>query len=117
MKIEINKHSSIKLIDEKVIYFDPFELDNEPHDADIVFFTHSHYDHLSPEDLEKVAKAAGAEGMDMYAPLLPLSETADFCADGIHPEGGACKVIAAETAKRLSAADRAAFRSVAGRLR
>lgn len=53
------------------------------------------------EDLEKVAKAAGAEGMDMYTPLLPLSETADFCADGIHPEGGACRVIAAETAKAL----------------
>ncbi len=53
------------------------------------------------EDLEKVAKAAGAESLDMYTPLLPLSETAHFCADGIHPEGGACKVIAAETAKAL----------------
>lgn len=57
MKIEINKHSSIKLIGEKVIYFDPFELDNEPHDADIIFFTHSHYDHLSPKDASKCAKA------------------------------------------------------------
>ena len=56
MKIEINKHSSIKLIGEKVVYFDPFELDNEPHDADIIFFTHSHYDHLSPKDASGCAK-------------------------------------------------------------
>lgn len=57
MKIEINRHSSIKLVGETVIYFDPFELENEPHDADIVFFTHSHYDHLSPKDAAKCAKA------------------------------------------------------------
>lgn len=57
MKYEINKHSSIRIADEKIIYFDPFELDNEPHDADIIFFTHSHYDHLSPKDAEKCAKA------------------------------------------------------------
>lgn len=53
------------------------------------------------EDLERVAKAVGAEGIDMYAPLLPLAETAHYCADGIHPEGGACKVIASETARRV----------------
>ena len=51
------------------------------------------------KDLESVARSVGGRGLDMYTPLLPLSETAHYCADGVHPEGGACKVIAAETAK------------------
>lgn len=38
-----------------VIYFDPFRLADEPHDADYVLVTHAHYDHFSPEDLAKVA--------------------------------------------------------------
>ena len=40
---------------EKVIYFDPFELtakDLAP--ADIIFITHEHRDHFSPDDLEKI---------------------------------------------------------------
>lgn len=49
-------------------------------------------------DLEQVACEIDAKGLDMYTPLLPLSETDDFCVDGIHPEGGACAVIARETA-------------------
>ena len=57
MKIEINKHSSIKITCEKVIYFDPFGLETAQHDADVIFVTHSHYDHLSPEDIAKCAKA------------------------------------------------------------
>lgn len=53
------------------------------------------------EDLARIAKSVGAEELNMYDPLLPLAETADYCADGIHPESGACKVIADETAKRI----------------
>ena len=37
MKIQINKQSSIKIISNKIIYFDPFMIDEENHDADIVF--------------------------------------------------------------------------------
>lgn len=36
------------------IYIDPFKIREEPHDADYVLITHSHYDHYSPEDIEKV---------------------------------------------------------------
>lgn len=53
------------------------------------------------EDLARIAKSVGAEELNMYDPLLPLAETADYCADGIHPESGACKVIADETAKKI----------------
>ena len=49
--ITINKHSSIKIDN---LYFDPFEIEKEMHDAKIVFVTHDHYDHFSPEDIEKV---------------------------------------------------------------
>ena len=37
-----------------VLYFDVFEMDAEPHDADILFITHDHYDHYSPKDAKKV---------------------------------------------------------------
>lgn len=53
--IEINCHSSIKINEGKTIYIDPFKIEKESHDADIVLVTHDHYDHYSPEDIEKVA--------------------------------------------------------------
>ena len=55
MEYSINAHSSIRVADDKVIYFDPFKIEEERHDADVVFITHSHYDHLDPESIEKVA--------------------------------------------------------------
>ena len=56
MKISINKHSSIRVESDKVIYFDPYLIDDESHDADIIFITHEHYDHFSVEDIKKVEK-------------------------------------------------------------
>ncbi len=40
-----------------VIYIDPFQMKEEPKDADFVLITHDHYDHFSPEDIVKVSKA------------------------------------------------------------
>ena len=57
MKVEINCHSSVKLIGDKIIYIDPFRITENINDADIIFFTHDHYDHMSDEDIEKVIKA------------------------------------------------------------
>lgn len=39
------------------IYIDPFQMKEEPKDADYVLITHDHYDHFSPEDIGKVSKA------------------------------------------------------------
>ena len=49
-------HSSIKINKEKVIYIDPFKIDRNYNDADIIFITHDHYDHYSEDDIDKVRK-------------------------------------------------------------
>lgn len=52
--IEVLYHSSIKINKEKTIYIDPFKIDKDYNDADIVFITHDHFDHYSEEDIDKV---------------------------------------------------------------
>ena len=54
--IEVLYHSSIKINKGKVIYIDPYKIDKNYNDADIIFITHDHYDHYSEEDIEKVKK-------------------------------------------------------------
>ncbi len=49
-------HASIRFERDKVIYIDPFKIDGAPKDADIIFCTHDHFDHLSPGDIKKVMK-------------------------------------------------------------
>lgn len=55
-RISVNAQSSIRIDCGKIIRFDPFILKDEPHDADVIFFTHGHHDHFSPEDIAKVTK-------------------------------------------------------------
>ena len=52
--VEVLYHSSIKIKDNKIIYIDPFKIDKNYNDADIVFITHDHFDHYSEEDIDKV---------------------------------------------------------------
>ena len=56
--ITINTHSSIRLQSKRgtVIYVDPYGFKEEPHDADLVLVTHTHFDHFSPEDIAKVRR-------------------------------------------------------------
>ncbi len=54
--IQVLYHSSIKMTGKKIIYIDPFKIDNEYNDADIIFITHDHYDHYSEMDIDKVKK-------------------------------------------------------------
>lgn len=55
-EVTVLTHSSIRIGGSKVLYFDPYEIAEEGHDADIIFITHDHYDHFSPEDIRKIAK-------------------------------------------------------------
>ena len=52
--IEVLCHSSIRISKNKVIYIDPFKINKNYNDADIIFITHDHYDHYSEEDIDKV---------------------------------------------------------------
>ena len=54
--IEVLCHSCIKFNKEEVIYFDPFKIEKNYNDADVIFITHDHYDHYSEEDIDKVIK-------------------------------------------------------------
>ena len=56
MSINVNCNNSIKIIGSKIIYIDPFKIDENFHDADYIFCTHSHYDHFSREDINKILK-------------------------------------------------------------
>ena len=50
-------HSSIKIkLNDRIIYIDPYNLKESYMDADIIFITHSHYDHFSKEDINKIKK-------------------------------------------------------------
>ena len=52
--IEVLYHSSIRINKEKIIYIDPFKINKNYNDADIIFITHDHYDPHSEEDIDKV---------------------------------------------------------------
>lgn len=54
--IEVLCHSSIRFGRGKVIYFDPFKIEGNYNDADVIFITHDHYDHYSEEDIDKIVK-------------------------------------------------------------
>lgn len=62
-------HSSIKIEGSKIIYFDPFKIKDNYNDADYIFCTHSHYDHFSPEDIQKIKKE--------WTKLIVTMDTAD----------------------------------------
>lgn len=55
-KIKFVQHNSIKIVGSKIIYIDPFKIDQNYNDADYIFCTHSHYDHFSSADIKKVIK-------------------------------------------------------------
>ena len=57
--IKLIAQSALRIVskDGKVFYFDPYELGNNyKNDADYIFITHTHYDHLSIEDIIKIKK-------------------------------------------------------------
>ncbi len=73
-KISINEHSSIRIKGDSVLYFDPFRIKQETNDADIVFVTHAHFDHFSPEDIEKIRH----EKTKFVMPKSMKAEVAEF---------------------------------------
>ena len=54
--VKIVNHFTVRIEGEKILYSDPFHVKAAPQDGDIILITHEHHDHLSPEDIRKVAK-------------------------------------------------------------
>ena len=54
MNIKVFNHASIKITGSKIIYFDAYSLEEEKHDADIIFITHDHYDHYDETSIKKI---------------------------------------------------------------
>ena len=56
-RVRVNAHSSVRVeAGDRVVYIDPFRLQEAPHDADLIFLTHDHFDHFSPADIALVGK-------------------------------------------------------------
>lgn len=55
-KIEWLGHDGFRINADKTIYFDPFQITGGP-EADLIFISHDHFDHCSPEDVAKIQGA------------------------------------------------------------
>lgn len=52
--VRVYDQSTIKITGEKTVYFDPRRIMGEPHDADIIFITHTHNDHYEIDSIRKI---------------------------------------------------------------
>jgi L-ascorbate metabolism protein UlaG (beta-lactamase superfamily) len=56
-RLEWLGHDAFRLLAAgKTIYFDPFQLKDGQPPADIIFVSHEHFDHCSPDDIAKIRK-------------------------------------------------------------
>ena len=54
-KIHWLGHDSFRVDGTKTVYFDPFQIEEGP-GADLILISHDHFDHCSPEDVDKIRK-------------------------------------------------------------
>lgn len=55
-EIEWLGHSGFLIKDSKIIYIDPYNIKESSEKADLILITHSHYDHCSVADINKIIK-------------------------------------------------------------
>ena len=78
-RFSINCHSSIRWGGAVTVWFDPFRVEKTTGDGDVIFITHDHYDHFSPEDIRRVMRllrftaAAGAGGGHYTVKGIPFT--------------------------------------------
>ncbi len=53
MNLEWLGHAGFRITDGVVVYIDPYNIAGGS-EADVIFITHSHFDHCSPDDIEKI---------------------------------------------------------------
>ena len=76
--IEVLCHSSIRISKNKVIYIDPYKIEENYNDADIIFLTHDHYDHYSEEDIDKVINKNPNESVAILKSATTYKDTKYF---------------------------------------
>ena len=57
MKIKVFNQAAIKIESTKNIYFDPYQIKKNYHEADYIFITHDHYDHYDEESIKNIMKS------------------------------------------------------------
>jgi L-ascorbate metabolism protein UlaG (beta-lactamase superfamily) len=67
-------HSGFLIINSKVIYIDPYNIKTSSEKADFILITHSHYDHCSVADMQKIIK----EGTKIVIPADCQSKITRF---------------------------------------
>ena len=83
MAVEIKwlGHASFRIAGAgSVVYIDPWKLRDQPHDADVVFVSHSHFDHCSGPDIKKVSR----KDTTIVAPADAIAEL--HAANAVTPE-------------------------------
>lgn len=74
VKIQWLGHAGFLIKDRKVIYIDPYNIKDNSEKADLILITHSHYDHCSVADINKIIK----EGTKIILPADCQSKIARF---------------------------------------
>ncbi len=67
-------HAGFLIKDSKTIYIDPYNIKGDSEKADIILLTHSHYDHCSVADIEKIIQ----EGTQIISPADCQSKITRF---------------------------------------
>ncbi len=54
--VSLHKNDGIRIGKSRTVYFDPYLLDEGRNDADFIFISHSHHDHLDADSIGKIIK-------------------------------------------------------------
>ena len=89
--ISINCQSSIKISDGLTIYFDPYDIKEKVSNADYIFITHPHWDHLDIDSINNIANektiivgpASVIEKLDKSLNLLEVKPNMTYNLDNI----------------------------------
>ncbi|NLK86986.1 MAG: MBL fold metallo-hydrolase [Clostridiaceae bacterium] len=54
--VSLHKNAGIRIQKSRTIYFDPFLLDENRKDADFIFISHSHDDHLDTDSIKNIVR-------------------------------------------------------------